>query len=324
MEFLQEMEPASAGTFRRAFLEASSCLLGSLKMQYLAIIGGSQAYELLSRGLIRGRRIGPVATPFGPSSPVFDCTSGDARFLFLSRHGEQNYSITASFVNYRANIFALKKLGASRIVAWSGPGSITKDIKPGDFVVVDDLVDETRRRAFTFFENTGIGFVRQNPVFCPALRKTIIAVLKKLRLRHHARGTYVCTEGPRLETPAEIRKFATFRANLVGMTLAPEVFLSKELEMCYAAICYVSNWAEGIRKRTFRPGVLFEGLASATEMKKVQFSVERFPDIIHEIVSSLPEDSSGCSCQSYLKRYRDRGQIEEDVVKMLQRRSQLS
>lgn len=276
-----------------------------------AVIGGSQAYRLLAEEYEK-ERLGERNTPFGRSQPVFVFTKPSGSFLFLSRHGEKGYSIAAPFVNYRANIYALKDLGVKQIVSWSGPGSLSSDYTIGQFVLVDDVIDETRRRPTTFFEHGGLGFIRQNPVFCPHMRDLLALALSGLRLDFSSTGTYVCTEGPRLETPAEIRKFLLCGGQLVGMTLVPEVFLAKELEMCYAALCYVTNYAEGMRQKEFRPGILFEGLAEKEEMEAVEKSVSSFLSIIEAVAALTTESPSDCACSKTMKRYRDRGDIGDD------------
>ncbi len=277
-----------------------------------AVIGGSQAYDLLQRGSIQGKRMGEIKTPFGPSQPVYHIHNSDIEMLFLSRHGEKGYSLTAPFVNYRANIYALKELGVKQIVSWSGPGAINTSYHIGEYVVVDDIVDETHGRESTFYKNSGIGFVRQSPVFCPALRACISDSLKTLQLGFSGKGTYVCTQGPRLETPAEIRKYKSYGCDLVGMTLVPEVFLAKELEMCYAAICYVTNYAEGIVDRPFKAGELFEGLSDDADRKAVEKAVSNFPGIIREIAKNIKQQKPICPCPSLMERYKKRGDIGAD------------
>lgn len=278
-----------------------------------AVIGGSQAHALLKKGAIAGRRLGARETPFGESQPIFEVEcAGAPPFYFLSRHGEQSYSVAAPFVNYRANIYALRDLGVTRVLSWSGPGAISTEYEIGQFVLIDDVIDETRNRPATFFEGKGVGFVRQSPTFCPALRNHIAAALSQLGVKHSTRGTYVCTEGPRLETAAEIRKFRICGGDLVGMTLAPEVFLAKELEMCYAAICYVTNYAEGARAAEFEPGRLFEGLASEDEMRKVGEAVAMFPEIIAKVAASLTGAKRECNCPRLMERYRKRGDISDN------------
>ena len=277
----------------------------------LAVIGGSQAYDLI----LSGEEISPVETPFGDSQPVFRLRNGT---LFMSRHGTAKYSIAAPWVNYRANIWALKELDTTHIVSWSGPGAIDETLEIGQFVIPDDIIDETKAREYSFFKAgecvgqapSGMGFVRQNPVFCPSLSRAIAEVMGDLGLKCRSGGTYVCTEGPRLETPAEIRKFKIFGGDMVGMTLVPEVFLAKELEMHYASICYVTNYAEGLRNRPFEPGVLFEGLLDENERQAVDNAVSQFPRIIEALSNQRIECC--CRCDRLMERYRKRGDIGPD------------
>lgn len=281
-----------------------------------AVIGGSQAYRFLGKASA-GEPIGEQETPFGKSRPIFLFERPGGSFLFLSRHGEKGYSIAAPFVNYRANIYALKSLGVRQILSWSGPGAISTDYKVGQLVIIDDILDETRNRASTFFEYRGLGFIRQNPVFCPYMRKLIEEVVSGLKLDFTVGGTYVCTEGPRLETPAEIRKFALCGGHLVGMTLVPEAFLAKEFEMCYAPLCYVTNYAEGVKAAEFKPGVLFDGLANEEQLQAVEKTVGAFPGIVETLAALVEKNISAekepaCKCSRAMQRYRDRGDIGDE------------
>lgn len=273
----------------------------------IAIIGGSQAYDLLQSGCIQGKRIGEIQTPFGPSQSIYHIQDISGEMLFLSRHGEKGYSLTAPFVNYRANIYALKELGVKQIISWSGPGAMNTSYQIGEYVIIDDVVDETHGRESTFYKNRGIGFIRQSPVFCATLRECIKNSLKNLKINFSDKGTYVCTQGPRLETPAEIRKYKSYGGDLVGMTLVPEVFLARELELCYAAICYVTNYAEGVVDRPFKAGELFEGLSSDADRKAVENAVSRFPIVIKEIAKNIVQQRALCQCQSLMERYKRRG-----------------
>ena len=136
----------------------------------IAVIGGSGAYHLLTKeSLGKEKKCQSIDTPYGESAPIHHLSIDGLEFLFLSRHGEMDYSITAPFVNYRANIHALKECGVQRIIAWSGPGIINTAFEPGDFVVPHDIIDETKNRPTTFFDNTGIGFIRQSRPFCPQI-----------------------------------------------------------------------------------------------------------------------------------------------------------
>jgi 5'-methylthioadenosine phosphorylase len=128
----------------------------------------------------------------------------------------------------------------------------------------------------------------------------------------HDRGVYVATTGPRLETAAEIRKFVLLGGDLVGQTLAPEVFLARELELCYAALTYVVNYAEGLMDRPYQPGVLFEGLATPAEVARVAAVEAAFPEIILKILPALAATPRACPCPRLMERYRQRGDISED------------
>ncbi|CAI2719519.1 MTAP family purine nucleoside phosphorylase [Nitrospina watsonii] len=279
----------------------------------LAVIGGSGAYHLLTRNLL-GEEVdcASVETPFGASAPLHEFRAGDSTFLFLSRHGETDYSLTAPFVNYRANIYALKACGVRRIVAWSGPGIINRAYRPGEFVLPHDVIDETRNRESTFFKERGIGFIRQSDPFCPEVRDALHESMHHAGLPHHEQGVYVCTQGPRLESPAEIKKFRIVGADLVGMTLCPEAFLARELEMCYAPVCYLTNYAEGVVQRDFKKGELFEGMQSGEEKTQVDAAIQQFPLILAGAFSQLAGEDAQCHCPHAMQRYRDKGMIGGD------------
>lgn len=276
----------------------------------IAVIGGSGAYHLLTKqSLGKEIKCHSLDTPYGKSAPVHHFSFDGLEFLFLSRHGETDYSLTAPFVNYRANIHALKECGVQRIIAWSGPGIINTAFKPGDFVVPHDIIDETRNRPTTFFENTGIGFIRQNQPFCPQIANALHDVLHETALPHHEEAVYACTEGPRLETPAEIRKLRILGADLVGMTLAPEAFLAREKEICYTPFCYLTNYAEGVKSRKFKKGELFEGMQTEEEKKQVDDSIQKFPELIRAVFTTLKDEERTCDCSEALRRYKNKGMI---------------
>jgi len=254
-----------------------------------------------------------VRTPYGLSNPVHLCENAGFRFLFLSRHGETGYEKTAPYVNYRANIYAAKSLGVARIVSWTGPGAISRKYRPGDLVLPDDLLDFTRNRPSTFYEGKGIGFLRQHPVFCGTLRDALLRASRaRFEGRPHAGGTYACTEGPRLETPAEIRFLARAGADLVGMTLCPEAFLARELEICYAPVAYVTNYAEGVRKMPYRRGALFEGMLPPGEAAAVEAAKNAIPGIAIAAARAVAGEERDCPCAVSMERYRKRGVIGPD------------
>jgi 5'-methylthioadenosine phosphorylase len=233
-------------------------------------------------------------------------------FVVLSRHGEEGYAISAPFVNDRANLYALKSLGVEKILAWCAPGAINATMAPGHLVVPDDILDESRGGPSTFFPQKGLGFIRHNPVFCSGMREVLIKVLGEGPFPLHDQGVYVATTGPRLETPAEIHKFKLLGGDLVGMTLVPEVFLARELEFCYGAVCYPVNFAEGLKDRPYQPGVLFEGLATPEEMDAVRQVEGAFAEIVLKVLPELAALGRACPCPRLMERYRLRGDIGED------------
>jgi 5'-methylthioadenosine phosphorylase len=251
-------------------------------------------------------------TPYGPSRPVHFFAHAGLSFAVLSRHGEAGYEISAPFVNARANLYALKALGVEKILAWVAPGSLNKEMAPGDLVIPHDVLDEGRGGPQTFYTGVGWGFIRHNPVFCPELRKALLGALAGAPFTVHDRAVYVATTGPRLETAAEVRKFVLLGGELVGQTLAPEIFLARELEFCYVGLTYVVNYAEGLVERPYQPGVLFEGLATPEEMEKVRAVEAAFPDLIIRLLPALAATSRDCPCPRLMERYRLRGDLGED------------
>lgn len=283
-------------------------------MPRILLLGGSGAYSLPAGTLgarLSGRR---VRTPFGLSAPIHLYEKEGFRFLFLSRHGEKGYERTAPFVNYRANIYAAKRLGVERIVSWSGPGILAKRFRPGDLALPHDLLDFTRNRPSTFFEGQGIGFVRQFPVFCGAVRKALLDAWKggAKSPRLHDGGTYACTEGPRLETPAEVRFLARAGADMIGMTLCPEGFLARELEMCYAPVVYLTNYAEGVRAMPYRRGVLFEGMLDRSGEERVERARNAILPVAVAAARALSGGKRDCPCAVSMERYRRKGVIGSD------------
>jgi len=279
----------------------------------LAIIGGSRAYDLVGEGaLAESIPVAKIETPFGVHSPIRKCETDGLSFYFMSRHGEGGYKIAAPFVNYRANIWALKELGVERIVSWSGPGVINPSFEVGAFAVPHDVIDQTKSRPSTFFTGGGIGFIRMDSPFCPDIRHALLYSLANEKEKTYDEAVYICTEGPRLETAAEIRLFHSYGADLVGMTLAPELFLARELEMCYAAMCYLTNYAEGIAARGHVKGELFEGMQTGDEKSAVEQAVEKLPSIATMALKAIADMPRECACKDAMLRYKKRGDISDD------------
>lgn len=210
----------------------------------LVIFGGTAAYHLkLERfGTVEERRV--VQTPYGDSVPFLRLRVDRQYVWFSSRHGEDALQRSAAFVNHRANVWAAKALSAAAILSWNGVGSIAPGLAVGQCVVPHDLLDMTRARTNASFEAEAAHLPSGSP-FDETLRAKLVAACATMNLPCAAHGTYVCTEGPRLETAAEISMYGWGGAAVVGMTLSPEIWLAAELGIPYASLCVITNMATG-------------------------------------------------------------------------------
>lgn len=207
----------------------------------LGVIGGSGLYHLEGLQVVKEHA---VETPFGkPSAPIVEGEYAGKNVLFLPRHG-RNHEFLPHEVNYRANIFALKKLGARRIFSVSASGSLRENIQPGDLALAAQYFDHTRgKRQYSFFGGGIAGHVSTAYPACPALSIDIEKAAKRLGQNIHIGKTYACVEGPRLGTRAEsfFLRDAT-KCDLVGMTNVPEAFLAREAQMAYCTVCVVTDY----------------------------------------------------------------------------------
>lgn len=200
----------------------------------IAIIGGSGLGQAFAQQAA-GEQV-EMETPFGlPSGPILLTRWQGVDIAFLSRHGP-GHLLNPSAVPYRANIYALKKLGVTHVLSSGATGSLREEIAPGHLVICDQVIDKTVRRESTFFDRGIVAHVEFAEPFCPALRSTLIAAGAKVQTQVHARGTYVCMEGPAFSTQAESRMHRQWGGDLIGMTCLPEAKLAREAEMCYGLI----------------------------------------------------------------------------------------
>ena len=205
----------------------------------LGIIGGSGMYSM--PGLKDVEEL-DLETPFGkPSSLVVVGTLEGERVAFLARHGSM-HQILPSEVNYRANIYALKMLGVERVVSISACGSLREDYAPGEIVIPDQLFDFTRDRKRTFFGEGLVVHISVADPFCPDLSEMLLQATQATGATVHTGGSFIVIEGPRFSTRAESNVFRSWGMSLVGMTTAPEVFLAREAEMCYAVMAHVTDY----------------------------------------------------------------------------------
>jgi 5'-methylthioadenosine phosphorylase len=209
----------------------------------IGVIGGSGIEGILARGAKQSHK---VTTPWGaPSGPIEEGEIGGVKVLFVPRHGP-GHTIPPHRVNYRANVDALRSLGAEAIVTVSSVGSLREELPPGTFVLPHQFVDFTKGRPTTFFDGGRVYHVSLADPFCPDLTRRAAATGRELNAPFAERKTYVCVEGPRFSTRAESAFFRGF-ADIIGMTLVPEVTLARERALCYACLAMVTDydvWAD--------------------------------------------------------------------------------
>lgn len=261
----------------------------SLKKAKIAIIGGT-GFETLFKDAEQLH----VGTPYGIPPPISVTKIDGKKVVFLPRHGP-DHSIPPHRINYRANIYALHKLGVKRVIGINAVGAINHEFKPADIVVPHDFVDFTKFRCPTFYDEAPVTHVDVSQPYCPEIRKILTETAKKLELRTWNHAVLVCTEGPRFETSAEIKMFRHLGCDVVGMTGIPEAILARELEMCYASLCYVSNMAAGMQKRL-----------TAFEVSRICHKImPKIQQILIETIQVLPiPQKRECPCANALRDAR--------------------
>ena len=211
------------------------------------------------------------------------------KIAFLPRHGKK-HAIPPHLINYKANIWAFKELGITRIIAPSAVGSLKEEIEPGHFALPTQFLDFTKSRNGSFSDNGRVIHISVAEPFCPELQSSILKVAEEQNLHIHKDCTYVCIEGPRFSTKAESKFYRTTGADIIGMTLVPECQLAREAQMCYASISTVTDydvWAE-------KPVTAKEVLETLSK------NVERTKKVLTDLISQIPKTRS-CSCAKALE-----------------------
>ena len=249
----------------------------------LGVIGGTGVYK---PDLLDDVHDEVVDTPYGTVRVHIGRYQGRG-IAFLARHGE-HHSLPPHRINYRANIYALALLGVERVIATNAVGSLRERMAPGHFVLADQFIDFTKGRPSTFFEGEGEGVVHidMTQPYCPQLRGVLHETGRPLGFTIHDGGTYVCTEGPRFETPAEIEMFNRLGGDLVGMTSVPEVVLAREAGLCYASISMVTNYAAGLAGYP---------LSHEEVLEVMERNLENLRELILETIPRLPQ-ARACGC----------------------------
>lgn len=273
----------------------------------LGVIGGSGLYDM--EGLEAVESV-EIATPYGaPSDAIVRGRLGETTLLFLPRHG-RGHRIPPSSINFRANVCAMKKLGATHLVSVSAVGSMKEEIRPGDLVIVDQFVDLTKRRVSTFFDGDVAAHVSFADPVCPSLARAVADSAERIGARVHRGGTYVCIEGPQFSTRAESLVYRSWGVSVIGMTNMPEAKLAREAELPYATIALATDydcWHAAEADVTVEQviAVLTENVAKA---KKT----------IRDVAAHLPDPKTSPAASALANAVMtDRGRIPEEKREML-------
>ncbi|UNC92439.1 S-methyl-5'-thioadenosine phosphorylase [Candidatus Contubernalis alkaliaceticus] len=250
----------------------------------VGVIGGTGVYD---PKILEDLREIDVDTPYGKAL-IYQGSFQGKEVCFLPRHG-MTHGVPPHKINYRANIWALKKVGVNRIISTAAVGSLNEEMPPGSAVLIDQFIDFTKQRALTFFEDGQEGVVHTDftEPYCPEVRKHLLENSAPSGLKVLDYGTYVCTEGPRFETPAEIKMFRSWGGDVVGMTNVPEVVLAREVGLCYATVTLVTNYAAGISKSILTHEEVLQMMAE---------NIDKVKQLIMGTIAKMPKEVQ-CNCE---------------------------
>jgi 5'-methylthioadenosine phosphorylase len=259
----------------------------------IGVIGGTGLGEAL--GALGQGESREVETPFGrPSGPITLVEMGGVQLALLSRHGE-GHILNPSQVPYRANIFALKSLGVTHILASGAVGSLREEVAPRHLVIPDQVIDKTFRRASTFFDELAVHVEFAAP-FCNTIRSALVKAAVGLPTRTHQGGTYVCMEGPQFSTRAESEIHRGWGASLIGMTVMPEARLAREAEICYSLVALPTDydcWKP-------HPANLDQAKLIEEILGNVKVATQNAIELMKRAIPLIGAGEKPCSCQSSL------------------------
>lgn len=239
-----------------------------------------------------------VETPYGPpSDKIALATVEGRRVAFLPRHGK-DHRFPPHAINYRANLWAMKALGVTRIIGPCAAGSLQPHVKPGDFVVCDQFVNRTWGRRDTFYDGPLTTHIGGAEPYCPELRRVAIECARRLGIPVHERGTVVVIQGPRFSTRAESKEFSSHGWEVINMTQYPEVVLARELELCYVNISLITDYDVGLEGR---PDV--EPVSHEMVIRVFNQNNERLRRLLFEMIKAMPRER-GCTCGETLRTAR--------------------
>jgi len=252
----------------------------------IGVIGGSGFYEFLEN-----TETVEMETPFGaPSAPITIGAVGARTVAFLARHGT-DHRFPPHKVPYRANMWALKDLGVTRVFGPCAAGSLRKEIPPRTLVISDQAIDFTKSRSNTFYDGPQTTHVSFADPYCPTLRATLIETAASQGIEHRDGGTMVVIEGPRFSTKAESRMYAQLGADVIGMTQFPEATLARELELCYGSVALVTDYDVGVDDI---PPVTHEEV-----LKVFGENIDKVRDLLFAAIPAVPEERT-CPCATAL------------------------
>jgi 5'-methylthioadenosine phosphorylase len=255
----------------------------------IGVIGGSGLYSMT--GLKDTREI-RVKTPFGqPSDTIVLGTLEGKRVAFLARHA-RGHRILPGEINFRANICAMKQLGVERVISVSAVGSLQEDLRPGEFLVVDQFVDRTKSRVSTFFGGGLVAHVTFDKPTCAQVSAVLADASTQSGVKVHPRGTYVCIEGPQFSTLAEAHVHRQLRFEVIGMTNVTEAKLAREAELCYASIAMITDYD------CWHPE--HESVTGAQIIATLNQNAENAQNVLREAVRTMPKERS-CKCGAALR-----------------------
>lgn len=249
----------------------------------------------ISDSLLDNKEKQIIDTPWG-AVPVYCGFLEGTPCAVILRYGEGS-AIASHRVNFRANIWALKVLGVEFLIMQNAIGSVNPEIRPGDFVIPDDILDFTKNRELSFFqdEDCWLRVDMTNP-FCPVLRQKVIAAAKEVGELPREHGVFVCTEGPRFESPAEVRYYRNAGGDIIGTPMIPELVLAKEACMCCASISIVINMATGLA-----PAVVHSGDEGIINYYRAAGLEERVEATLRALVKKL-DDTRPCDCPNAMEQ----------------------
>jgi 5''-deoxy-5''-methylthioadenosine phosphorylase len=258
----------------------------------IGVFGGTGFYEFLTNV----KEIW-IETPYGaPSDKVALGEVGGKRVAFLPRHGK-DHRIPPHLINYRANLWAMKELGVSRIIGPCAAGSLQPHIKPGDLVVTDQFVNRTWGRKDTFYEGPIVTHVSPADPYCPEMRALAIEAAKEEKINVHERGTVVVIQGPRFSTRAESQEYRSHGWEVINMTQYPEGYLARELGICYVNIALITDYDVGTLEHP-------EPVSHEAVMIAFKQNIEKLQKVLFRLIEKVPVDERACQCADALKSAR--------------------